>query len=213
MQSTLEVEAKQLSPAYRATKRAFDIVSSLICLLVLLPLFIAVALAVRLTSKGPVFYASTRVGLQGKPFRFLKFRSMYMDAHKRLQELQKFNEREGPIFKMRQDPRVTPIGRFMRRYSLDELPQLLHVLSGQMSMVGPRPPIPSEVEKYDCVARGRLAVKPGITCYWQVMGRSDLTFDEWIELDLRYIEKMCLWEDLVILVKTPRAVLLGKGAY
>ncbi|MBN9503863.1 MAG: hypothetical protein BGO01_07115 [Armatimonadetes bacterium 55-13] len=198
---------------YRVWKRGFDLAVSLVILAVLLPLFIILALLVKLTSKGPVFYASTRIGRCGKPFKFLKFRTMYQDADKRLGELMTQNEKDGPIFKMKNDPRITPIGRFLRKYSLDELPQLIHVAKGEMSMVGPRPPVPREVEQYDEFARQRLTVKPGITCYWQIQGRSNLSFEEWMELDNKYIQDMSFWTDVKILIQTPAAVLRGEGAY
>lgn len=208
-----DISVDQHPCKYEVAKRAFDIVVSAILLIVLLPLFAVIALLVKCTSKGPVLYKSERIGICGQPFLFPKFRSMYVDADKRLSELMTDNEKDGPIFKMKNDPRVTPVGRFIRKYSLDELPQLFCVLTGQMSMVGPRPPIRREVELYDDFARRRLTVKPGITCYWQVMGRSDLSFAEWMELDNRYIDEMSFWLDLTILWKTPKEVLKGSGAY
>lgn len=198
---------------YRKRKRGLDILGSLFLLVLFSPLMAAIALLVKLSSRGPVLYASTRVGRGGKPFQFLKFRSMYTDADKRLAELSESNEKDGPIFKMKNDPRITPIGRFLRKYSLDELPQLFNVLRGDMSLVGPRPPIPHEVVQYDTYCQERLSVRPGLTCYWQIMGRSDLTFSEWMELDHRYLREMGLWTDLKILLKTPLAVLKGDGAY
>lgn len=198
---------------YAFAKRVFDIVVSAIALLLLLPLFVIIAIVVKLTSPGPVFYKSTRLGLCGRPFTFIKFRSMQVNADQLLPDLKKFNEKDGPIFKMKGDPRVTPVGRFLRKYSLDELPQLYSVLIGDMSMVGPRPPIPSEVMEYDEYAMQRLSVKPGVTCYWQVMGRSRLSFEEWMDLDHRYLREMSFWTDLKILLKTPLAILRGDGAY
>ena len=138
---------------------------------------------------------------------------MYINSDQKLQQLLAENEKDGPIFKMKHDPRITPVGRFLRKYSLDELPQFISVLRGEMSIVGPRPPIRREVEQYDEVAARRLTVKPGITCYWQVMGRSDLSFDEWMELDNRYINEMSFLVDVTIVFKTPLAVIRGKGAY
>lgn len=198
---------------YAVAKRAFDVFCAVILLLVFFPVIAILAAIVKLTSEGPALYKSTRVGLCGKHFHFLKLRSMYIDADERLAELSAQNEKEGPIFKIKNDPRVTPIGRFLRKYSLDELPQFIHVLTGEMSMVGPRPPVPREVACYDEITMERLSVKPGITCYWQVMGRSNLTFDEWMELDRRYIREMTFWVDLAILLKTPAAVFRGQGAY
>jgi lipopolysaccharide/colanic/teichoic acid biosynthesis glycosyltransferase len=198
---------------YRVWKRGFDLGVSVVLLALLLPLFLVLALLVKLTSRGPIFYASTRVGREGKPFKFLKFRTMYCDADRRLQELMAKNEKDGPIFKMKNDPRTTPLGRFLRKYSLDELPQLLHVVMGKMSMVGPRPPVPREVEQYDEFARQRLTIKPGMTCYWQIMGRSNLSFEEWMELDHKYMQDMSFWTDVKILAQTPLAVFKGEGAY
>ncbi|MBS1705388.1 MAG: exopolysaccharide biosynthesis polyprenyl glycosylphosphotransferase [Armatimonadetes bacterium] len=198
---------------YWPAKRVLDFIGALILLVLLFPIFFAIAVAVKITSPGPIFYKSTRVGLCGKKFAFIKFRSMRVDADRLLEQLKQHNEKDGPIFKMKGDPRITPVGRFLRKYSLDELPQLYSVLIGEMSLVGPRPPIPHEVEKYDEVTRTRLSVKPGITCYWQIMGRSNLSFEEWMELDRRYIREMSFWTDVKILLKTPYSVLKGEGAY
>jgi lipopolysaccharide/colanic/teichoic acid biosynthesis glycosyltransferase len=198
---------------YAGAKRVFDLVLSSVGLLVFFPLICLIAVAVKLTSKGPVFYKSERIGHCGRPFMFLKFRSMYPDSDRKLAELMKNNEKDGPIFKITNDPRVTPLGRFLRKFSLDELPQLIHVFCGEMSMVGPRPPLRREVEQYGPDELCRLSVKPGLTCYWQIMGRSRLSFDEWMELDRQYIENMSFWTDIRILVKTPVAVLRGFGAY
>lgn len=198
---------------YRKRKRILDIVGSGVLLIVLFPLMLVIALLIKLTSKGSVFFVAPRVGLCGKTFPFYKFRSMYLDSDQRKDDLAEQNEREGPVFKMKQDPRVTPIGRFMRKFSVDELPQLLNVFLGHMSLVGPRPPLPREVEQYDEYMAERLSVRPGLTCYWQIMGRSDLTFEQWMELDHRYLREMSLWVDLKILLKTPLAVFKGDGAY
>jgi lipopolysaccharide/colanic/teichoic acid biosynthesis glycosyltransferase len=198
---------------YRVWKRGFDLGVSLVLVTLALPLIAVLALLVKLTTRGPVFYSSVRVGRCGKHFNFLKFRTMYQDADKRLADLMAKNEKDGPIFKMKDDPRITPIGKFMRKYSLDELPQLFHVVKGDMSMVGPRPPLPREVAQYDEFARERLTIKPGMTCYWQIMGRSNLSFEEWMALDHRYMEEMSFWTDVKILLQTPRAVLRGDGAY
>ena len=198
---------------YAPAKRLLDVIGGLFCLLVLFPLMFVIAILVKVTSPGPVFYRSTRIGLCGKKFAFIKFRTMRPDADKMLHLLQQQNEKDGPIFKMKDDPRITPVGRFLRKYSLDELPQFWSVVNGDMSMVGPRPPIPKEVEQYDDLAMQRLLVKPGITCYWQVMGRSNLTFEEWMELDRRYIQDMSFWTDVKIMFKTPASVLRGDGAY
>lgn len=198
---------------YAFWKRILDVAGSTTLILMLSPLLIGIALLVKFTSPGPVFYCQTRIGRFGKPFPFYKFRSMYKDADKRLAELQAKNEKDGPIFKMKNDPRITPVGRILRKFSLDELPQLFNVLKGDMSLVGPRPPLPKEVEQYQDCNLIRLSVPPGITCLWQICGRSNTTFDEWMILDTLYVEHMSFWLDLKILLKTPTAVLRGEGAY
>ncbi len=194
-------------------KRAFDVVSSAAALLLLSPLLLGTAIAVRLDSPGPVFFRQTRVGKNGRHFKMLKFRSMHVDAEARLESLRALNEASGPVFKMRNDPRVTRVGRFIRRTSLDELPQFLNVLAGEMSIVGPRPPVPSEVRQYQRWQRRRLSVKPGITCTWQVSGRSNISFDQWMKLDLEYIDTWSLWQDIQICFRTVPAVLLSRGAH
>jgi lipopolysaccharide/colanic/teichoic acid biosynthesis glycosyltransferase len=199
--------------SYLFTKRLLDVLVSSLALLALLPAFLLIALAIALTSRGPVLYRSTRVGRGGRRMAFLKFRTMVTGAEAQKLALEHLNEKSGPIFKSRNDPRVTRVGRLLRRYSLDELPQLLHVLAGDMSLVGPRPHLPSEVERYRPGDHARLAVKPGLTCYWQVGGRSDLSYEEWIAMDLRYVREMGLRTDLRLLAATPKAVLGGKGAY
>ncbi len=193
-------------------KRMVDIVLSLVGLIVLSPLLLAVALAIRLTSPGPVLFAQQRVGMNKRLFKLYKFRSMYVDAEARRRELEHLNEMDGPVFKIKNDPRVTPVGRFIRKTSIDELPQLLNVLRGQMSLVGPRPPLLSEVDQYDWLYRRRLSIKPGITCLWQISGRNEVTFKQWMEMDKAYIDNWSLWLDLKILVKTIPAVLLSRGA-
>jgi exopolysaccharide biosynthesis polyprenyl glycosylphosphotransferase len=195
-----------------AAKRAFDLVVSTTVLLLLAPLVAATAVAIRLDSPGPVFFRQRRVGLNGRTFAMLKFRSMYLDAEARLEALRARNEMTGPVFKMRDDPRITRVGRFVRRTSLDELPQFWNVLKGEMSVVGPRPPIPAEVRQYKRWQRRRLSVKPGITCIWQVSGRNEIDFDEWMELDLRYIDEWSLWRDVQICLQTIPAVFSSRGA-
>jgi exopolysaccharide biosynthesis polyprenyl glycosylphosphotransferase len=194
-------------------KRAFDVLSSTFALVVFSPLLLATAVAVKLESPGPVFFRQTRVGLNGRPFRMFKFRSMHVDAEERLASLLAQNEASGPVFKMKNDPRVTRVGRFIRRTSIDELPQFLNVLAGHMSVVGPRPPIPAEVKQYQRWQRRRLSVKPGITCTWQVSGRSDISFDQWMRLDLEYIDHWSLWRDVQICFRTIPAVLTSRGAH
>lgn len=194
-------------------KRVLDVTIAATVLAVTAPIAVVFAALVRITSPGPVIYRARRMGLSGKSFHMLKFRSMYRDADKRVQELWAQNDQEGPVFKIKNDPRITPLGRFMRRYSIDEIPQFWNVLTGEMSLVGPRALHDYEIAKFDDLARQRLSVKPGITCYWQIMGRSDLSFDEWMTLDRKYIDDMCLRTDLSILRRTPRAVFKGSGAY
>jgi exopolysaccharide biosynthesis polyprenyl glycosylphosphotransferase len=196
-----------------AAKRALDIAFSAVALLVLSPLLLFVAIGIRLDSPGPVLFRQRRVGMNGREFMLLKFRSMYQDAEARLAALRARNEASGPVFKMRDDPRVTRIGRFIRRTSIDEFPQFWNVLRGEMSIVGPRPPLPAEVQQYQRLHRRRLSVRPGITCTWQVSGRSAIGFDRWMELDLSYIDNWSLWHDLKILARTIPAVLSGRGAH
>jgi lipopolysaccharide/colanic/teichoic acid biosynthesis glycosyltransferase len=178
----------------------------------LIPLLAKRAVAVRFDSPGPVLFRQRRVGLNGREFTLYKFRSMRVGAEDELHGLRAHNEADGPVFKMREDPRVTGVGRFIRRMSIDELPQLWNVFRGEMSVVGPRPPIPEEVRRYQRWQRRRLSMKPGITCTWQVSGRSDLEFDRWMELDLAYIDTWSLWGDLQIVARTIPAVLLRRGA-
>ncbi|OJF15756.1 sugar transferase [Couchioplanes caeruleus] len=209
----LHVEHPRLHGGARIVKDLFDRLGALFLLVLFGPLLLTVALCVRLTSRGPVLFRQVRVGRDGSRFRIFKFRSMYVDAEARLAELRHLNEHDGVLFKIRDDPRVTPVGRWLRRFSLDELPQLLNVLSGQMSLVGPRPPLPSEVAAYADDVRRRLAVKPGMTGLWQVSGRSDLPWEEAVRLDLRYVENWSLSLDLVILLRTMTAVVRSSGAY
>ena len=194
-------------------KRLLDFGVAAAALVVLSPLFLAVMIVIKMTSKGPVFFKQERSSLNGRKFTFYKFRTMGEDAGERLEELRKYNEMGGPVFKMTHDPRVTPIGKWLRKFSLDELPQLYNVLKGDMSIVGPRPPIPSEVEKYAPWQRRRLSMSPGLTCLWQVGGRNKITdFDEWMRLDLRYIDEWSLWLDLWIFLKTIPVVFFAHGA-
>ena len=195
-------------------KRFFDIVLSLMALIVLMPFFVILAIIIKVTSPGPIFFVQTRVGYFGRHFRFYKFRSMYQDAEKRKQALLAQNQSaDGVIFKMKHDPRITPIGRIIRKTSIDELPQFFNVLFGDMSLVGPRPPLPSEVQQYTLEDRKRLNVKPGLTCLWQIRGRSDIPFKEQVKLDKEYIQSNSLWQDLKILIQTIPAIISGKGAY
>jgi lipopolysaccharide/colanic/teichoic acid biosynthesis glycosyltransferase len=196
----------------RCGKRILDVLASGAALLVLSPLLLGIAIAIRLESPGPVFYVSTRLGRRARPFPFVKFRSMVQDAEARRAQLDELNEMDGPVFKIRNDPRMTRVGRLLRKSSLDELPQFWSVLRGQMSLVGPRPPIPAEVEQYEHWQRRRLAVTPGITCLWQVRGRNRISFEEWMRLDAEYVDHLSLRLDLQILLQTIPAVLRGSGA-
>lgn len=202
----------RLSGFQALAKRVFDLAVTITLAIVLLPVFAVVALVIRVTSSGPVFFAQERIGRRGSPFRVLKFRTMVADAEAMIETLIDLNEATGPLFKIREDPRVTPVGRVLRKWSLDELPQLINVLRGDMSLVGPRPPLSKEVAEYDDWVMSRLEVRPGITGLWQVSGRSDLPFEEYVRLDLFYIENWSLAYDLFILAKTVPIVLSAKGA-
>ena len=197
---------------YEAGKRLFDVLLALTLLGISFPLLVLAAILVRCTSAGPVVFRQTRCGRHGQTFTCLKLRTMYVDAERRKGELMHLNEVDGPVFKLRNDPRVTPVGRWLRKASLDELPQLFNVVAGQMSIVGPRPPLPEEVVQYSTLARQRLEVKPGLTCLWQVSGRSMIGFEQWMALDLEYIRRRGFWFDLQIVLRTVPAVLTGRGA-
>ena len=195
-------------------KRLLDILGALVGLGLLSPLLIGVSLAILWEDGWPIFFAQNRVGQYGRLFRFYKFRSMVRNADKLKDTLVAQNESgDGVIFKMKQDPRITRVGRFIRRFSIDEMPQFLNVLLGDLALVGPRPPVPREVALYSLEERKRLHAKPGLTCLWQIQGRSEIPFKEQVRLDLQYIHSQSLWRDIVILVKTVPAVLLGRGAY
>ncbi|HVB77921.1 MAG TPA: sugar transferase [Candidatus Nitrosotalea sp.] len=194
-------------------KRVLDVVFASMLLVGTLPLWILIAIAIKLESPGPVIFRQVRVGRRGQPFRFYKFRSMRADAEQRRLALLQANEVSGPVFKMRSDPRITRVGRLLRRSSLDELPQLINVLRGEMSVVGPRPAIPEEVRRYRPSDAARLAVKPGLTCWWQVRGRSNCDFDSWMRYDREYIDDICLRTDLAIIWATFWAVITARGAY
>jgi exopolysaccharide biosynthesis polyprenyl glycosylphosphotransferase len=193
-------------------KRALDLTISMAALVGLFPLFIAAALAIKLNSAGPVFFVQKRVGYNGRVFNMYKFRTMHTNAPEMKRLVQHLNEMDGPVFKILDDPRITSVGRLLRRSSIDELPQLVNVLMGNMSLVGPRPPVPEEVEKYRLDYRRRLSIKPGLTCTWQISGRNKINFERWMEMDQKYIDEWSLWLDLKILTKTIPAVLLQRGA-
>jgi exopolysaccharide biosynthesis polyprenyl glycosylphosphotransferase len=209
----LHMERPELTGLRRFTKACFDRTSALIGLVLLAPALLAIAGAVRATSAGPVFFRQERIGHCGQPFTMLKFRTMVQGAHALVPDLAADSDGNGVLFKKKDDPRVTRVGTFLRRYSLDELPQLINVVRGDMSLVGPRPPLASETELYGVDMRRRFLVKPGLTGLWQVSGRSDLSWDESVRTDVRYVENWSLAFDFMILCKTAKAVFRGSGAY
>ncbi|MCB0319179.1 MAG: sugar transferase, partial [Bdellovibrionales bacterium] len=195
-------------------KRILDLSISGLCLFLMSPIFVLISLLLKFTSTGPILFKQTRVGLNGRLFTLYKFRSMFENSEDLLENLKEQNEMQGPAFKIKDDPRVTPFGRWLRKYSLDELPQLWNVFKGDMSLVGPRPPVPGEVNLYQRKYRRRLSMRPGLTCTWQVSGRNKISsFDSWVELDLDYIDNWSLGRDLSLLIKTIPAVLRGQGAH
>ena len=205
---------RSLIQSAHLAKRALDIFASAVALLLLAPLFLLIALLIKREDPGPVLFAQTRVGRFGREFKMFKFRSMRADAEKHLKELLATNQHNhGITFKIKGDPRITKIGKWLRKFSCDELPQFYNVLIGDMSLVGPRPPVPREVALYSLADRRRLAVKPGITCIWQVSGRAEIDFPGQVQLDVRYIQSQSLWQDIKILFKTLPAVIFGSGAY
>jgi exopolysaccharide biosynthesis polyprenyl glycosylphosphotransferase len=211
----IHVDRPTYRGANRILKKSFDMVGSLLLILLLSPVLLTVAVAIKLTSPGPVFFRQERVGINGSTFRMIKFRSMVLNAEQQLDVLRTENHDAGNdvLFKLKIDPRVTKIGRFIRRFSIDEVPQLFNVLIGEMSLVGPRPPLASEVALYGDDVRRRLLVKPGMTGLWQVSGRSDLTWDDSVRLDVYYVENWSITADLSILWRTARAVVSSSGAY
>ena len=197
---------------YEAIKRLIDITCSFVGILVLSPLFIIIAIIIKFTSKGPVFFSQKRVGRNGKEFDMYKFRSMVVNAEELKEKLAAQNEMSGPMFKMKDDPRVTKVGKFIRKTSIDELPQLWNILKGDMSLVGPRPSLPKEVAQFDEWMYKRLEVKPGLTCYWQVSGRNNIDFEDWMKLDIRYVEEKNLWIDIKLIFKTVFVLFGDKNA-
>ena len=210
-QELVRVKVRE-NKAYDFFKRLFDILISAIGMILLSPIFLIASIAVVAEDGGAPIFTQTRVGKDGKEFKMYKFRSMCVDAEDRLGEVMHLNEADGPVFKIWDDPRITKVGAILRKTSVDELPQLLNCFLGTMSIVGPRPPLPNEVEQYNDYQRQRLLVKPGITCYWQCSGRSDLNFDEWMSLDMKYIQERSLWTDFKVILMTIPAVLHMKGA-
>ena len=198
---------------YEAIKRLIDIICSFVGILVLSPLFIIIAIIIKFTSKGPVFFSQKRVGRNGKEFDMYKFRSMVVNAEELKEKLAAQNEMSGPMFKMKDDPRVTKVGKFIRKTSIDELPQLWNILKGDMSLVGPRPSLPKEVAQFEDWMYKRLEVKPGLTCYWQVSGRNNIDFEDWMKLDIRYVEEKNLWIDIKLIFKTVGVLFGDKNAH
>lgn len=199
-------------PVYEFVKRICDIILSLVALIILSPLFLVVSVAIK-TDKGSIFYTQTRQGKNNTPFTMYKFRSMCPNADDLKPDIMHLNEMDGPVFKIKDDPRITKVGKFIRKYSIDELPQLINILKGDMSIVGPRPPLPEEVEQYTPYQLQRLLVRPGLTCIWQAYGRSDLSFDDWIDMDMKYIQNRNIVYDMRLILKTIFAVLFTRGAY
>ncbi len=209
----LNMEAVSQDQQQLFAKRLFDLTLTIMAVPFLIPLFLLIAIAIKLDTPGPVFFVQKRIGLRKHTFLMYKFRSMHLDAEEKLKEIEHLNEADGPIFKMTNDPRVTKIGKLLRKTSLDELPQLINVLRGEMSLVGPRPMSIRDVDLFNRgIQRKRFSVQPGLTCLWQISGRSNLPFDKWLELDLKYIENWTFWFDIKILIKTIPAVLFSKGA-
>ena len=208
----IHYQSVEPKPVQTALKRALDVLLSAAALWILSPILVGTAICVKLTSKGPVLFKQPRVGMHGRPFNMLKFRSMVVNAEELKEKLLAQNEQTGPVFKMKADPRVTAVGRFIRKYSVDELPQLINILRGEMSIVGPRPPVPQEVAQYEPWQRRRLSVRPGLTCVWQVSGRNEISFEQWMYLDMQYIDNWSLGQDLGLILKTVPVVLTGRGA-
>ena len=198
---------------YKGIKRVFDIVACSFALVALSPIFLVTAIAILLEDGGPVFFTQTRAGKDMKPFKIYKFRSMYKNAEAQFQRMQAQNEQTGHAFKIKDDPRVTHVGKFIRKYSIDELPQLLNIIKGDMSIVGPRPILLNQMEECNAYEKQRLIVKPGLTCYWQVGGRANIKWAEWVELDLKYIQDMSIATDIKLILKTIPVVFESEGAY
>ncbi|PSL40749.1 lipopolysaccharide/colanic/teichoic acid biosynthesis glycosyltransferase [Planomicrobium soli] len=214
LQPTIKVAVNNVNSTYKYIKRFIDILFSLIGIILLLPLLVVICILIKSEDwRSPIFFKQQRVGKDEKVFYMYKFRSMVSNAEALKATLAKRNEATGPVFKIKHDPRVTKIGRFIRKTSIDELPQLLNVLKGEMSLVGPRPPLPDEVEQYTVHEKKRLAVTPGLTCYWQVSGRSSIGFEEWVALDLKYIEEQCILVDLKLIFKTLLVLFGSRNAY
>ena len=209
----LNINEVKKSNFYEIIKRLFDIICSLISIIILSPVFILISILIKIEDpKGKILFSQDRCGKNGKTFKMYKFRSMVHNAEELLEDLQKMNEMSGPVFKIKEDPRITRVGKFIRKTSLDELPQIINILNGDMSFVGPRPPLVNEVKQYNEYQIQRLLVKPGLTCIWQVSGRNNIDFDEWIDLDLKYIKERNLMLDLTLILKTIPALLGDENA-
>lgn len=210
-QEIIEIKRKE-SAIYNISKRTLDIIASTLGLIILSPILLVVAILIKLESRGPAIFSQKRIGLNKKEFKMYKFRSMVQNAEELKEKLAKENEMSGPMFKMKNDPRVTKVGRFIRKTSIDELPQLINVLKGEMSLVGPRPSLPKEVSKFEPWMLKRLSVKPGLTCYWQVSGRNNIDFEDWMKLDLQYVNDRSFWLDLKLIFKTAGVLFGDKNA-
>jgi exopolysaccharide biosynthesis polyprenyl glycosylphosphotransferase len=196
------VEKKENRVLYNLSKRLIDVIGALLGLIILSPILIIIGILIKLESKGPIIFAQKRVGLNGKEFKMYKFRSMVINAEEIKEKLKEKNEMSGPMFKIKDDPRITKIGKVIRKTSIDEVPQLINVLKGDMSLVGPRPSLPNEVKEFEPWMLKRLEVKPGLTCFWQVMGRNNIDFDNWMKLDIKYVNERSLWLDIKLIFKT-----------
>ena len=209
----LKFENKQNLKVYEICKRTIDIIGAGLGLILLSPIIAVVACAVKFTSKGPVFFSQKRVGKNGELFEMYKFRSMVVNAEELKENLEEQNEMSGPMFKIKDDPRITKVGKFIRKTSIDELPQLWNILKGDMSLVGPRPSLPKEVEQFDNWMFKRLTVRPGLTCYWQVSGRNNIDFEDWMKLDIKYVEERNIWIDIKLIFKTVFVLFGDKNAH
>ena len=209
----LKFENKQNLRVYEICKRTIDIIGAGLGLILLSPIIAIVACAVKFTSKGPVFFSQKRVGKNGELFEMYKFRSMVVNAEELKENLEDQNEMSGPMFKIKDDPRITKVGKFIRKTSIDELPQLWNILKGDMSLVGPRPSLPKEVEQFDNWMFKRLSVRPGLTCYWQVSGRNNIDFEDWMKLDIKYVEERNFWIDIKLIFKTVFVLFGDKNAH
>ena len=213
MKKDVEVVVKEGKKVYKFFKRVIDITGSLIGLILASPILLVVGILIKLESKGPIVFSQKRVGLNGKEFKMYKLRSMVVNAEELKKKLESQNEMSGPMFKIKDDPRITKIGKFIRKTSIDELAQLVNVLKGDMSLVGPRPSLPKEVDQFEDWMLERLEVKPGLTCYWQVMGRNNIEFEDWMELDVKYVRERSLWLDIKLIFKTFFVLFGDKNAY